>query len=733
MSYSRKVSANERLYLAAERHFNHPILQLIVEGIGQVSEEKLRIAVAAASITHPGSRVRLNSKNWTDDGPLPSIIFTNSCPDFKKDFDRSIRLHGQLDTRQVAEVECFTDGERSILVFRCLHAVMDAQGLAIWARAVFSFLRQEQPEPALSTLTDWDFASQLAPSAKSESPIRPTSVGYQGKSCTDNAFSFRRVTVSGIHPGLIARIAVAMRDYFNDPSAVFMLPVDLRPLLQENRTTGNLTLPLFAQSAPQETWEMFYQGLLTAFEEKRYLGIGRIDRLQNVVPSPLLSFALNRLHKQQMKKGRYYANSLISNIGRMKKEDFSASNFKAKSVCFVPIAIPIASTAFIITEHGRQTEICISVASEFEERLDDLIGCLLRETGLRESPEETAAVLGLPLKPMDTPDINERIEAISREFPNRIAMIEGERKLNYLEMMDTRNRLAGILRKRCGDGEIRVAILMNRSIEAVVTILASLKAVAAFLPVDPAYPPERISILLEDSQATLVIFNERDQLPELPAGAISIQELLKDKDDFQNVPSSGPDSLAYLLYTSGTTGRPKGVCITRKNLSNYINWAEFTYLPVNRTHTVPLFTSLSFDLTITSIFTPLVSGGVLKIYPETKAILALRQVLADPDLSVIKMTPSHMQILLSIPEGPASRWLSLVVGGESLLRSTCQAVIEKIGTQLRIFNEYGPTETTVGITGHIFDTQEEDTVAIGGPGAGMTIYILRSDLSPCDP
>lgn len=227
MLYSRNVSANERLYLASEKGFGQLILQLIVEGCGRIDPEALQSAIEKAAVTHPGCRVRRQGSHWTADGPLPHLRVTAGCPDFYKDLNRSARLHGVLHDEQVAEIELFADGDRCILAFRCLHAVADAQGLLLWARAVFSFLRGETPPSALSPLSDRALVAKLGVKARSEAPLSPSSIGFQGKADGQHRYSLSGVTIAGVHVGISARIAVMMRDYFEDPDATFMVPVDL--------------------------------------------------------------------------------------------------------------------------------------------------------------------------------------------------------------------------------------------------------------------------------------------------------------------------------------------------------------------------------------------------------------------------------------------------------------------------------------------------------------------------
>jgi amino acid adenylation domain-containing protein len=194
----------------------------------------------------------------------------------------------------------------------------------------------------------------------------------------------------------------------------------------------------------------------------------------------------------------------------------------------------------------------------------------------------------------------------------------------------------------------------------------------------------------------------------------------------------GLDDLAYLMYTSGSTGRPKGVLIEHGGLADYLRWASRRYVRGERL-TFPLFTSLGFDLTVTSLFLPLITGGTLEIYPEPEGPVdtALMDVARANAVDFIKLTPSHLSLLRRIGlEG--SRIRRMVVGGEDLKTALAAAVSAQLHDRVEIHNEYGPTEAVVGCVAHRYDpgTDVGASVPIGVPADHVTVDILNEAGSP---
>ncbi|MBW7477832.1 AMP-binding protein, partial [Paenibacillus oenotherae] len=190
------------------------------------------------------------------------------------------------------------------------------------------------------------------------------------------------------------------------------------------------------------------------------------------------------------------------------------------------------------------------------------------------------------------------------------------------------------------------------------------------------------------------------------------------------------EDLAYLIYTSGTTGIPKGAMITNGGLVNYVSWANKTYAG-GREADFPLYSSISFDLTVTSIFCPLTTGSSIVIYNGEDRALLLEKIIRDDRVDIIKLTPTHLKLIRRLPLNDHHRLKSIIVGGENLTSSLAEAVYNQFGGKISIFNEYGPTETVVGCMIHLFQPGSgREYVPIGVPADNVQLYVLDNQLRP---
>ncbi|MEO8257699.1 MAG: amino acid adenylation domain-containing protein [Acidobacteriota bacterium] len=324
------------------------------------------------------------------------------------------------------------------------------------------------------------------------------------------------------------------------------------------------------------------------------------------------------------------------------------------------------------------------------------------------------------------------------ESPERIALREGRRQVTFAELRRRADTAAArLVEIGVMPGE-PVAICMKRSIEVVVAILAVLKARGAYVPIDPTYPAARIRLILDDCGTMRVLASEATA----PLFADSVRRVLRVDELMDNTPpAGGPPArlddarlhdLAYIIYTSGSTGRPKGVAVEHLGLAEYLGWAARQYVRGDRL-TFPLFTSLSFDLTITSLFLPLISGGTLILYGETDGPVdaALMDVVDENQSDFIKLTPAHLSLLARM-DLTSSRIRRMVVGGENLKTSVAAAVTARFGAPVEIYNEYGPTEAIVGCVMHRYDpaTDTGPSVPIGRPADHVSVYVLNQALVP---
>ena len=195
-------------------------------------------------------------------------------------------------------------------------------------------------------------------------------------------------------------------------------------------------------------------------------------------------------------------------------------------------------------------------------------------------------------------------------------------------------------------------------------------------------------------------------------------------------PLPRPGDGAYVIFTSGSTGRPKGVDVRHANLANYIAWAARQYLG-GEPLSWPLFSSLAFDLTVTSIFVPLTTGGKLVVYPQTTGgrEITIRRVIEDNAVDIIKLTPAHLALIQGM-DVSTSRVRKLIVGGENLKTDLARSISRYFGGDIEIYNEYGPTEATVGCMIHAYDPVRDTAgiVPIGRAIDNARVHVLNDQM-----
>jgi amino acid adenylation domain-containing protein len=373
---------------------------------------------------------------------------------------------------------------------------------------------------------------------------------------------------------------------------------------------------------------------------------------------------------------------------------------------------------------------------------------------LAASPEETDMPVHGPAAPYAAGVLRRFSEWVSRA-PAAVAVVEGEREVSYGELATLACSLAErLIAEGLGAGDV-VGICLDRGVAQISAMLGVLTAGAVYMPLDPSHPDARLSRQVQDAGAALVLTTSARMSrveawgvqaqsyggpasgggPDTHEGQAAHREALSDLQpviDRLLSTETWTDELAYVLYTSGSTGRPKGVEVTRAALDDYVGWASRVYDRGNRL-TWAYFTSPAYDLSVTSIFTPLTSGGVVVCYPERHEApgLLVRDVVTSDRVDVLKLTPSHLELLRDM-DCSRSRIRILISGGEDLRAPVAMRAHESFAGRAEIYNEYGPTEATVACMIHSFDPENDSTgsVPIGVPADNARIYVLGPGGAP---
>ena len=328
----------------------------------------------------------------------------------------------------------------------------------------------------------------------------------------------------------------------------------------------------------------------------------------------------------------------------------------------------------------------------------------------------------------ETPAVSipEVFEAQVARAPEAVAIRFEGRSLTYRQLDEGSNRLAQLLSENGARPGQRVALLFNRSAEAIMAMLAVLKTGAAYVPIDPAHPDARIDFMLDDAAPVAAITTPAwaDRLAGRDLLVIDVDDPYIKTYPATSLPTPTADDLAYVIYTSGTTGRPKGVAITHQNVTRLMGSLDEAGLPSSPDEVWSQWHSYSFDISGWEIYAALLRGSQLVVVPESVARSPedLRELLISENVSVLSQTPSAAGMLST--EGLES--VTLLVGGEACPPD----LVDRWAPGRVMINEYGPTETTMWVTTSAPLRPGAGAVPIGAPLPGSALFVLDGWLQP---
>ena len=319
------------------------------------------------------------------------------------------------------------------------------------------------------------------------------------------------------------------------------------------------------------------------------------------------------------------------------------------------------------------------------------------------------------------------VSKIAKECPDDIAIIFNNDQLTYKQLDEKSNYLASELINFGIEKNTFVGVLFNRSLEMIVSILAILKAGAAYMPINPDYPKDRIDYMINDSDCKFILASEDIKYEKEGITKIIFKvDELDTKESFENINS--PHDLAYIIYTSGSTGKPKGVMIEHHSIINTLYWRCHEY-KFDKDVTVLQIPSFAFDSSVEDIFTPLISGSKLVLVDQSNSnfdLNLIRNLIIKHNANHMLVVPSFYNVLLNEMSEVLENFKYITVAGEGFSIELVKKHFELL-PNVELYNEYGPTENSVCTSFYKFN-KDDDTVYIGRPISNCKCYILNKAL-----
>ncbi len=724
----RKASPNEIVYTDMQDLYCSLAIQFIVEGIGDVEKDGFEEAVKKASLCCPSSYAILVKNKWVQASSLPMVHYIEDSLFDGYNFNEIDLFKKKMDYKEQPATEIYVfKGDVTRILFRIFHAVMDGRGALLWVENIFRAYRGEKLIRPNFSMNDIQFLNTLDKiKVNNKLGFNISILNNDINTSNSTSVYWKRLTIKNKVPGLIAKISSVLTEEFESEENRFMIPVDIRSHGKDIISNANLTFPVFLKTKKGESWEEINASLLFKLKNKEELNQeNKSLSLLSIQCKKVRKIIIKSLIGMQRKVKKYMVGGVISHIGKIELEKMSTDDFKATCFYSVPVQQPLAPMSLVAAENDNTTEIVfVTTKNVLDEKSFSAI--LQKVKDKIEVKPEYSRLTGTKT---DIDDDNSVIDLFLKSVKNNpqgIALIDNQNKMTYRELDEKANSLVYLLKNNNWKKQSKVILYLEREFELIISIVATLKLAGIYISVDTNISTDRVKNMMENNTISFIVTSNKymDEFKNLKdIKVFYIEDIDFGFKEAQEIEKNSSDDILYQIYTTGTTGTPKAIQIQDKSLKNYLCWAKKAY-NVDESSVFPLFTSISVDLTITSIFLPLISGGSIKLYKDNTSYALLRDILMDYSVTYLKCTPTHLRLINELQIKVENKKV-VIVGGEQFDVSLAKRARETFGQTCKIVNEYGPAEATVGCIYYTLGTEKmNDIVPIGQPIDNTSIMLL---------
>lgn len=715
MEKVRKVSCNELLYLDMQELTNSYAIQFVFK-VKILNDKIMEEAINNVIKNNIGTSVFMKNKSYyLQDNYLKIEKRTVN----EKDFYNSDVFREKVDIKHESIKLYYIKNkydENEYLVFKFLHSVMDGKGALLFIENFKRYLINEELIACNNSISDRDFLKNIKFYKKSINII-PRITHSKSNMIKKYNSKWKIIDIDRYVPSIVAKLSKILAEEFENENVRIMIPTDIRRHDSSNNYIGNLTLPIFLDVNKNDSISKINGDLLCQLKNNKELNLASTSHYgYQHYPEFIRKSILKIGGKLVLKNNRFSIGAIISHLGRIDIGGLNNNEIVFSDFVSLPVNQPLGAFSVVIAEYSHKTKIALSYyENQFdEEYIDNLIG------KIKGNLSNNIYKFNNTLKEYTTNYI-EIIDKQLRNNENKIAIVDYNHKYTYNDLLKNIYKYNELIR----DNNIRdrVILYMDRGFDYISGLVSCVYNNITFIPIDKTTPIGRIQTIVNESKSNYIISDKKCDL--LNIKTIYIDEISK-YEGIDVTLNYKETNEVYDIYTSGTTAIPKCVAISNSNLNNYLMWCIDEY-NVIQNFVMPLFTSLSVDLTITSTFLPLVCGGIIKTFSDTFNPNVLKRIVEDEEINVIKCTPTHLSFLFT-GDYKVSHKEILIIGGENL-PSELSNKVSKILPMASIYNDYGPAETTVATISHIYDDKKDSKlVPIGKPIYNTQILIYDNEI-----